>query len=67
MRLDAMETMQRRAPDAGDISEFESEEEEVEENVVEDVAQDRLIKVISNIGVRERIEEPMYEDNLEVE
>ena len=29
MRLDTMETMQRRAPDAIDISEVESEEEEV--------------------------------------
>jgi hypothetical protein len=67
MRLDAMETMQRRAPDAGDISEAESEEIEVEENVAEDVAQDRLIKVVSKIGARERIEVPMYEGNLEVE
>jgi hypothetical protein len=67
MRLDTMETSQRRAPDARDISEAESKEEEVEENVVEDVAQDRLIKVVSNIGVRERIEVPMYGDNLEVE
>jgi hypothetical protein len=67
MRLDAMETTQRRAPDAGDISEAESEEEEVEENVAEDVAQDRLIKVVSKIGARARIEVPMYEGNLEVE
>jgi hypothetical protein len=67
MRLDAMETMQRRAPDAGDISEAESEEIEVEENVAEDVAQDRLLKVVSRIGARERIEVPMYEGNLEVE
>jgi hypothetical protein len=68
MRLDAMETTHRRAPDAGDISEAESEEEvEDEENVVEDVAQDRLIKVVSKIGARARIEVPMYEGNLEVE
>jgi hypothetical protein len=58
---------QRREPDAGDISEAESEEEEVEENVAEDVAQDRLIKFVSKIGARERIEVPMYEGNLEVE
>jgi hypothetical protein len=32
MRLDAMETTQRRAPDTGDVSEAESEEEEGEEN-----------------------------------
>ena len=30
MRLDSMETTQRRAPDAGDISEVEREEIEVE-------------------------------------
>jgi hypothetical protein len=35
--------------------------------VAEDAAQDRLIKSISNIGARERIEVPMYEGNLEVE
>jgi hypothetical protein len=46
MRLDAMETTQRRAPNVGDISEAERKEEEVKENVVEDVAQDRLIKVV---------------------
>jgi hypothetical protein len=67
MRLDAMETMQRRALDAGYISEAKSEEIEVEENVVEDVAQDRLLKVVSRIGARARIEVPMYEGNLEVE
>jgi hypothetical protein len=68
MRLDAMETTQRRAPDVGDVSEAEDEEEEeVEENVAEDVAQDRLIKVVSKIGARARIEVPMYEGNLEVE
>jgi hypothetical protein len=67
MRLDAMETMQRREPDARDISEDEREEVEVKENVAEDVAQDLLIKVVSKIGARERIEVPMYEGNLEVE
>jgi hypothetical protein len=67
MRLDAMETMQRRAPDTGDISEAESEEIEVEEDVAEDVAEDRLLKVVSRIGAREKIEVPMYEGNLEVE
>jgi hypothetical protein len=43
------------------------EEEEVEENVAEDASQDRLIKVVSKIGARARIEVPMYEGNLEVE
>jgi hypothetical protein len=67
MRLAAMETSERRALDTGDISEAKNEEVEVEENVVEDAAQDRLIKYVSKIGARERIEVPMYEGNLEVE
>jgi hypothetical protein len=67
MRLDTMETMKRREPDDGDISEAEFEEIEVEENVVENVAQDCLIKVVSKIGAKARIEVPMYEGNLEVE
>jgi len=60
MRLDAMETMQRRASEAGDISEVESEEIEFKENVAEDDEQDHLLKVVSRIGARERIEVPMY-------
>jgi hypothetical protein len=32
MRLDAMETSQRRATEDGDVSEAESEEAEIEEN-----------------------------------
>ena len=67
MRLDTMETTQRRALETSDISEAESEEVEGKENVVEDAAQDRLIKVVSKIGARARIEVPMYEGNLEVE
>ena len=59
MRLDAMETSQRRALDVGYISEAEIEEIEVKENVAEDVAQDSLIKVISKIGDRARIEVPV--------
>jgi hypothetical protein len=68
MRLDTMETKQRRAPDTSDFNESESAEEtEGGENVAEDVAQDHLIKVVSKIRARERIEVPMYEGNLEVE
>jgi hypothetical protein len=67
MRLDAMETSQRRAPDARDIIEDEREDMEIEENVAKDASQDRLLKVVSRIGARARIEVPMYEGNLEVE
>jgi hypothetical protein len=43
-----MEKTQRKELDTGDISESESEEEaKGKENVAEDVAQDRLIKVVS--------------------
>jgi hypothetical protein len=35
--------------------------------VAEDVVEDRLLKVVSRIGAREKIEVPMYEGNLEVE
>jgi hypothetical protein len=62
-----MEIVQRRVPDVGDISEAKREEIEVEENIAEDAAQDRLLKVVSRIGARERTEVPMYEGNLEVE
>jgi hypothetical protein len=68
MRLDAMETTQRREPNTGDVSEYESEEEvEAGENVAEDATQDHLTKFVSNIGDRERIEVPMYKGNLQVE
>jgi hypothetical protein len=41
MRLDTMETTKRRAPDTGDVSGSESEEEdEAGENVAEDATQD---------------------------
>jgi hypothetical protein len=68
MRLDAMETTERREPKAGHVSDVErEEEEEAEANDVDDTAQSRLIKVVYKIGARERIEVPMYEGNLEVE
>jgi hypothetical protein len=67
MRLDGMETTQKRAPNTGDISETESEEIEVEEDVAEDAVEDCLLKAVSRIGARAKIEVPMYEGNLEVE
>jgi hypothetical protein len=62
-----METMQRRSPDTRDISEDKREEIEVEEYVVEDSVEDHLLKFVSRIRSREKIEVPMYEGNLEVE
>jgi hypothetical protein len=66
-RLDAMETTQRRAPDARDVSDAENEEVEVEEVVVEDVAEERLLKAVVKLGAREKIDIPMYEGNLYAE
>jgi hypothetical protein len=66
-RMDAMETTQRRAPDVGDVSDAENEEVEVEEVVAEDVAEERLLKVVVKLGAREKIDIPMYEGNLDVE
>ena len=66
-RLEAMEAVQRRAPDAGDINNAESEEIEAEEVVGEDVAKGRLLRAIARLGGKEKIEVPMYEVNLYVE
>jgi hypothetical protein len=66
-RLEAMEAMQRRAPDVGDISEAESEETEVEEAAGGDVVEECLLKVVVKLGAREKIDIPMYEGNLDVE
>jgi hypothetical protein len=62
-----METMQRREPDVGDVSDAENEEVEVEEVVGEDVAEECLLKVVVKLGAREKIDIPMYEGNLDVE
>jgi hypothetical protein len=66
-RMEAMEATQRRAPDVGDVSDAESEEVEVEEAVGEDVAEERLLRAVSRLGGRAKIEVPMYEGNLDAE
>jgi hypothetical protein len=40
---------------------------EVEEVEAEDVAEERLLKVVVNLGAREKIDIPMYEGNLDTE
>jgi hypothetical protein len=67
MRLNTMETSQRRAPTIEYINEAKREEIEVKENVAEEAAQDLLIKFVSKIRARVKIGVPMYEGNLEVE
>jgi hypothetical protein len=69
-RIDAMETTQRCTVYAGDISEAESENEarnKGEEVAVEDAADECLFRVVGRIGAREKMDIPVYEDNLDVE
>jgi hypothetical protein len=62
-----METTQRRAPDAGDISDVENEEVEVEEAIVGDAKEELLLKAVIKLKAREKIDIPIYEGNLDVE
>jgi hypothetical protein len=68
-RLDDMETTQRWTTDAGDVNEFERENEaRVEEEViVEDTPEERLFRAVARIGAREKIYILMYEDKLDFE
>jgi hypothetical protein len=66
-RLDVMETTQRIAPDAGDVSDVESEEKKVEEAIGEDDVEEFLLKVVVKLGAREKIDILMYGGNLDVE
>jgi hypothetical protein len=66
-----MEAVQRRAPDIGDVSDVESKEV-VGENVVkeavgEEVVEECLLREVSILGGRTKIEVTMYEGNLDVE
>jgi hypothetical protein len=65
--LDSMETMQRRAPDARDISDEKNEEVKFEEVVAEDGVEEHFLKVVVKLGAREKIDIQMYEGNLDVE
>jgi hypothetical protein len=67
VRLDSMETTQRREPDVGDIREEEIEEVEVEEAIVEDDAEECMLRVVVKLGARANIDIPMYEGNLGIE
>jgi len=54
-----------RAPNAGEISDAESEEIEVEEAAEEKVFEECLLRAVFKLGARENIEIPMYEGNLD--
>jgi hypothetical protein len=62
-----MEAVQRTTPDARDINDAESKEVEVEEDAGENVAEERLLRAVVRLGVRAKIEVPMYEGNLDAE
>jgi hypothetical protein len=63
--LEAIEVVQRRAPDAGHISDAEREEVEVEKAAAEDVVEERLLRVVARLGGRAKMEVPMYQGNLD--
>jgi hypothetical protein len=54
-RLDAMETMQRRAPNAGDANESENEYVEAEEVAGEQAIEEQLLRVVLKLGTKARI------------
>jgi len=69
-RLDAMELAQRRTVSAGDISESKSEDEVGhggEQVATKDAANKCLLRVITRMGAREKMDIPVYEKNLDVE
>jgi hypothetical protein len=70
-RLEAMEEVQRQAPNTRDIIDAEREEvvgkNVVEETTGEDVVRECLLRVVSILAGRDKIEVPMYEGNLYVE
>jgi hypothetical protein len=65
-----METTKRRKVDAGDLSDFEVEEEvghEEGEVTAEDASNACLIRAIARMGAREKMDIPVYEGNLDAE
>jgi hypothetical protein len=65
-----MEIRQRRKADAGDISEFENEDDVghgEEEIPAEDAANEHLLKAVARVGAKVKMDIPVYEGNLDVE
>jgi hypothetical protein len=64
-----METTQRRGVGAGDLSDFEVEEEDghEEEIIAKDASTERLIKAIARMGAKAKMDIPVYEGNLDGE
>ena len=64
-----METTQRRRVGAGDLSDSEVEEEagHAEENAAEDASTEWLIKAISRMSSKTKMDIPAYEGSLDAE
>jgi hypothetical protein len=68
-RLQEMETAQRRGVGAGDLSDSKVEEEAGHEEEVsaKDASIERLIKAIARMGAKAKMDNPVYEGNLDAE
>jgi hypothetical protein len=68
-RLEDMETAQKRTVGIGDLSDSKSEieAEQEEEVAAKDATNERLIRAISRMGAREKMDIPVYEGNLDAE
>jgi hypothetical protein len=69
-RLEDMEATQRRGADAGEFSDPEIEEEaghDQEEVTAEDASTERLIKAISRMSSKTKMDIPTYEGSLNAE
>jgi hypothetical protein len=69
-RLEDMEATQRRGADAGELSDFEVEEEaghDEGETSAEDASTERLIRAISRMSSKTKMDIPAYEGSLDAE
>jgi hypothetical protein len=69
-RLEDMETAQRCTAGTGDVSESESENEaghDEEEVTAEDAANELLLRVVTRMSARAKMDIPVYEGNLDAE
>jgi hypothetical protein len=67
--MEAMETTQRREPDIGDVSESEdtSSDEEAKGAPGGETTEEKLLRLVTKVGARPKMEVPMYEGNLNVD
>jgi hypothetical protein len=65
-KMEYLETSMKREPNTRDFSESQ-EETNFEEEEEEKTTEEKLIKVVTKVGVRPKVEVPIYEGNLNVE